>query len=51
MDENFVMTDLECARSLVTSGIYITVLVGQERRTNVGFSPHSQARTLSLKDL
>ena len=44
------MTDLECARSLVTSGIYISVLVGQDRRTNVGFSPQSQVRrVVSLK--
>ena len=50
MDENFVMTELFCALALLGSGSYITVLVGQERRTNVGFSPHSQVRrVVSLK--
>ena len=46
----FVITELGCAQLLVSSGQYITVLVGQNRRTMVGFSPNSQTRrVVSLK--
>ena len=46
----FVITELGCAQLLVSSGQYITVLVGQNRRTMVGFSPSSQTRrVVSLK--
>ena len=46
----FVITELGCAQLLVSSGDYITVLVGQDRRTIVGFSPSSQTRrVVSLK--
>ena len=46
----FVITELGCAQLLVSSGQYITVLVGQNRRTLVGFSPSSQTRrVVSLK--
>ena len=46
----FVITELGCAQLLVSSGHYITVLVGQDRRTMVGFSPSSQTRrVVSLK--
>ena len=47
---SFVITELGCAQLLVSSGDYITVLVGQDRRTMVGFSPRSQTRrVVSLK--
>ena len=50
VDRKFIVTELSCAKMLVTSGSYITVLVGQDRRTKVGFSPHSQIRRIvSLK--
>ena len=48
--QRFVLTELGCAQLLVSSGHYITVLVGQDRRTMVGFSPSSQTRrVVSLK--
>ena len=48
--KRFVLTELGCAQLLVSSGHYITVLVGQDRRTMVGFSPSSQTRrVVSLK--
>ena len=48
--KRFVITELGCAQLLVSSGHYITVLVGQDRRTMVGFSPSSQTRrVVSLK--
>jgi len=52
VDTTFVMTELDCAELLVAEGSrrFITVLVGQDRRTNVGLSPHSQVRrVVSLK--
>ena len=46
----FVITELGCAQLLVSSGDYITILAGQDRRTMVGFSPSSQTRrVVSLK--
>ena len=44
VDVNFVMTELDCAELLVAEGSkkFITVLTGQDRRTNVGLGPHSQ---------
>ena len=50
MDRNFIITDLSCARLLVQGGRFITVLVGQHRRTRAGLSPSSQIRrVVSLK--
>merc|ERR1719158_1799446 len=46
----FVLTDLSCAQMVIAAGKFITVLVGQEKRTSVGFSPYSQIRRVtSLK--
>jgi len=46
----FVLTDLSCAQMMIAAGRFITVLVGQERRTNVGLAPYSQIRKVtSLK--
>ena len=46
----FVLTDLSCAKMVVQAGSFITVLVGQEKRTNVGLGPYSQLRiVVSLK--
>ena len=44
VDQSFIMTELDCAKLLVAGGSdrFITVLVGQERRTEVGLGPHSQ---------
>ena len=41
---SFVMTELDCAKQLVAEGSkrYITVLVGQDRRTDVGLARESQ---------
>ena len=45
-----VLTDLFCAKMFVQAGIFITVLVEQEKRTNVGLGPHSDLRiVVSLK--
>jgi len=46
----FVLTDLSCAQLMIAAGRFITVLVGQEKRTSVGLSPYSQIRKVtSLK--
>merc|ERR1719427_1074352 len=46
----FVLTDLSCAQMVIAAGRFITVLVGQEKRTSVGLSPYSQIRKVtSLK--
>ena len=51
----FILTELECATKVVkamSSGKYVVVLVGQERRTRVGLSPWAQVRrVVSLKKL
>ena len=44
LDRSFIITELACAKLLVAAGPsrFITVLVGQDRRTEVGLGPHSQ---------
>ena len=44
VDRSFIMTELDCAKLLVAGGSsrFITVLVGQDRKTEVGLGPHSQ---------
>ena len=52
VDQSHVITELGCALSLVSAGptAFISVLVGQDRRTLFGLSPHSQVRrVVSLK--
>ena len=52
VDRSFILTELACAQLLVAGGTqsFITVLVGQDRRTEVGLGPHSQVgRVVSLK--
>ena len=52
VDRSFILTELDCAKLLVAGGSrsFITVLVGQDRRTEVGLGPHSQvSRVISLK--
>ena len=49
VDKNFVMTEITCASSLMEHSSpqkpsYISVLVGQDRRTVKGFSPSRQIR-------
>ena len=50
VDSSFVMTELDCAKQLVAEGSkrYITVLVGQDRRTDVGLARESQVRLFRL---
>ena len=44
------MTDISCAREVVRSGWYITVLVGHEARSSIGLGRYSQVRrVVSLK--
>ena len=51
----FILTELECATKVInamSSGKFVVVLVGQERRTRVGLSPWAQVRrVVSLKKL
>jgi len=50
VNKMFVLTDLACAKQVVQSGNFITVLVGQERRRYIGLAPSSQVRrVISLK--
>jgi len=57
VDKNFIMTEISCAHALLEQStpkkpLYISVLVGQNRRTIKGFSPHRQIRrVVSLKKL
>ena len=52
VDNSFVLTELDCANQLVAEGSekFITVLVGQDRRTNVGLARESQVNKVKSEE-
>ena len=51
MHAKFILTELECATKVMEKAStwkYVVVLIGQERRTQVGLSPWAQVHHLGI---